>query len=100
MIDLVKTLTGETDEAIINAYLDIAKSTVLNRMYPYGYEDDVEMPKRYQHVQVEIAVFFLNKMGKEGVVSYSENGLSGTYENGDVPTSILCKIMPHGKVFE
>ena len=50
--------------------------------------------------QVEIAVYLMNKRGAEGESAHSENGVSRTYENGDVPASMLRGIVPMVGVFE
>ncbi len=97
MKKLVKSITGEKDDELIDTYYKLAEMNVLNKLYPFGYEDDTEVPIRYHSVVVEIAVYFINKIGKEGVVSYSENGMQGTYENGDIPPSILNKVIPCGQ---
>ena len=45
-------------------------------------------------LQVEIATYLLNKRGGEGELSHSENGISRSYENGDVPESMMRQIVP------
>ena len=36
----------------------------------------------------------LNKRGAEGQTSHSENGISRSYENADIPESMLKSIIP------
>lgn len=49
---------------------------------------------KYDAVHVEIAAYMINKRGAEGEVSHSENGVSRTYEDGDIPPSLLRAITP------
>lgn len=84
---------GWSDE-ILKSYLTIAGRKILNRAYPY--DDTVtEVPRRYSVLQCEIAAYLLNKRGAEGEIAHSENGISRTYENADVPESMLCDVIPH-----
>ena len=54
----------------------------------------MEVPEQYSYLQVEIATYLLNKRGGEGELSHSENGISRSYENGDVPESMMRQIVP------
>lgn len=75
--------------------LDTAESIVLNRLYPFGYEEGAEVPSQYRKIQVKIAVEIYSKMGAEGQTAHSENGISRSYEAADVSPSLLKQIVPH-----
>ena len=93
MVEQPEEAEGWSDE-ILTHYLTIAGQKILNRAYPY--DDTVEeVPRRYGVLQCEIAAYLLNKRGAEGEVSHSENGISRTYENADVPESMLRDVIPH-----
>lgn len=92
-ITLVKAMAGESDESTVSAYLDMAGNKICRRAYPFD-PTAAEVPEQYSLLQVEIAVYLLNKRGAEGEASHSENGISRTYENGDVPSSMLRQIIP------
>ena len=93
MVEQPEEAEGWSDE-ILTQYLTIAGQKILNRAYPY--DDTVEeVPRRYGVLQCEIAAYLLNKRGAEGEVSHSENGISRTYENADVPESMLRDVIPH-----
>jgi hypothetical protein len=36
----------------------------------------------------------LNKRGAEGEITHTENGVSRQYEDGDIPPSLLRRIVP------
>lgn len=93
MAAMVSTMTGENDLAVLSAYLAIAGDKVCRKAYPYD-PYVTQVPERYAYAQVEIAVYLLNKRGAEGQTAHSENGVNATYEDGDVPPSLLRDIVP------
>lgn len=92
-LTLVRVMCEETDETIINAYLDIAAEKILARAYPFD-NTVTEIPLRYKLLQCEIAAYLINKRGAEGQTAHSENGISRTYGSADVPESLLSAIVP------
>ena len=83
---------GSTD-LLLSYLLEIAASKILERCYPFD-ATQTTVPDRYLYKQVEIAQFLWNKRGAEGQTAHSENGISRTYEGGDVPESLLRGITP------
>ena len=96
-LDMLRTMSGETDEATLSAYLTLAGEHVLHRAYPFA-RGKVYVPDKYAHVQIEIACYLLNKRGAEGETAHSENGISRTYESASVPASLLNQITPYAGV--
>lgn len=90
---LLKATTGETDNALLSAYLDLAGETICNRCYPFA-PDKRDVPAKYHALQVEIAGYLLNKRGAEGETAHSENGISRSYESASVPDSMLKNVVP------
>lgn len=86
---------NETPDAVLLAYLDAAKQKILNRMYPYK-EDytGLDVPERYDMVQLNIAVYMLNKRGAEGEIQHIENGIHRNYGSADVPDGMLKDVYP------
>lgn len=91
-LTMLKSMTEETDNDVLSTYLTLAKGVVLSRAYPYSEEDTV--PAKYDTVHVEIAAYMLNKRGAEGETAHSENGVSRSYEDGDIPPTLLRRILP------
>lgn len=89
---MLKNMTGEADEEVLSTYLTLAKDVVISHAYPFGGAEEV--PTKYDTTHVEIAAYMVNKRGAEGEKAHSENGVSRTYENGDIPTSLLRRIVP------
>ena len=99
-LKLLRTMVGQasdgenwTDEILL-AYLDIAGREIIRRAYPFK-ENVIDVPDKYNTLQCEIALYLLNKRGAEGETSHSENGISRTYENADVPESLIGQVVPH-----
>ena len=92
-IAMAKTLSGETDELTVSSYLKIAGNKICRKAYPFD-PTVTEVPEQYSLVQVEIAVYLLNKRGAEFETSHNENGINRTYEGADVPSSIMRSITP------
>ena len=99
-MSLLRVMTGEPDDKegwsddVLFSYLTIAGQKIINRAYPYD-ELVTEVPRRYGVLQCEIAAYLLNKRGAEGEISHSENGINRTYENADVPESMLSEVIPY-----
>ena len=90
---------GDADwsDDVLLTYLKLAGQKIINRAYPY--DDEVtEVPRRYELLQCEIAAYLLNKRGAEGETSHSENGISRSYENADIPESLIGVVVPHIEV--
>lgn len=94
---LLTTMTGESNDEVLIAYLNDAESIVLRHMYPFGRGNET-LPDEYIMEQINIAVYLLNKRGAEGETAHSENGVSRTYADGDIPASLLSRIVPRAGV--
>ena len=102
-LSLLRVMVGQpnTDEnwsdEVLSSYLKIAGDKIIKRACPYD-ETVEDVPRRYGVLQCEIAQYLLNKRGAEGETSHSENGVNRTYENADVPESLMSEIIPHVEV--
>ena len=86
LIALKAMVGGSDSDEVLSTYLKLAGRKIINRAYPYDSSDTL---------QCEIAAYMLNKRGAEGQTSHSENGISRSYENADVPSSMLKVVTPH-----
>ena len=85
----------ETDQFILDTYLELAGQKVLNRMYPYKDNyDGLEVPDRYVGIQLKIACYMLNKRGAEGQIQHIENGIHRNYGASDIPDEMVAEIVP------
>ena len=96
-LTMLRSMTGETDESVLSTYLTLAKGVVISKAYPFGTGEEA-IPAPYHTVHVEIATYMLNKRGAEGEIAHSENGVSRSYEDGDIPPTLLRRITPMARV--
>lgn len=82
-IEYVKSIIDDTAIAdnLITVYLDMAKSNILSRMYPFVIPEEADMPSRYDFIQVQLAARYIARRGGEGELSHSENGISRSYKS-------------------
>ncbi len=80
------------DDEILKSELLVAESLILNKMYPFGYDDDVVVPKRYERLQIQLAIELYSKRGADGQLSHNENGISRTWAE---KSPLLAQIMSH-----
>lgn len=94
-VTMVKNLIDDMaiQSNLVEAYLGLAKSRILDRLYPFGAGDN-EMPSQYDHLQCEIAVRMIAKRGGEGELSHAENGISRSWSNTD-EEDLLRRVTPY-----
>ena len=86
-------LDTPADEELI-ALLLVTKGAILNARYPLGVMKEMEVPAKYEYIQLQACVSLYNKKGAEGQTAHNENGIARTYEVGDIPQSLLKQIVP------
>ena len=74
--------------------LEQAEGIILNRRYPFGAPEGATLSVFHQQIQIRMAVELFNKMGAEGQTAHGENGISRSWEAGDVSPSLLRMIVP------
>lgn len=84
----------EDSDEVLLTYLRLAGQKIIDKAFPYR-NDVVKVPKKYEALQLEIAVYLLNKRGAEGEIVHLENGISRHYKNADVPDSMLKSVVPY-----
>lgn len=92
-ITMVEAINEESDEEVISAFLTIAGNKICRIAYPFD-TTIAEVPSKYETLQVEAACYLLNKRGAEGEISHNENGINRSYEEADLPKSMLRAITP------
>lgn len=84
-------------DADLTVYLTLSASKILRKAFPYDYTVTI-VPTQYETLQCEIAAYLWNKRGAEGETYHSENGINRSYENADVPESMLKPVIPFVEV--
>jgi hypothetical protein len=67
------------DKRVLETQLEEAGAMILNKMYPFGYPEDLALPSRYERLQIKLAVELYTQRGAEGQASHSENGVTRTW---------------------
>lgn len=86
-------LDEPVDEALLSVLLDSAASAILARRYPYG-DGSEPLEKRYEDLQVRIAADLYAKLGGEGQLSHTENGVSRSWAAANISPDWLAEIVP------
>lgn len=96
ILERLKLRTGEADSQLLADISESAKSAILTRRYacvPVEKWPD-EVPVQYADLQFRIAMDLYNKIGAEGQIGHSENGVSRTYESSWISRQLLLEIIP------
>lgn len=87
-------LNGAEDYDLIEDLLQSAESAILCRRFPFGYENGTALPEQYHDLKLRIAMDLYNKIGAEGQLTHTENGVQRTYESGWISESLLREVTP------
>ena len=79
------------EDRILESELLTAEAMILNKMYPFGYKDGTEVPRRYEQLQIKLAVELYTQRGAEGQSSHSENGTVRAWPS---VSRILTQVIP------
>lgn len=96
LTDRLRAMTGETNDDILETYLEMAKEEIIRRRYPFGGAPD-EFPSEYKFKALNIATYLINKIGAEGETRHVVDGVTREYESAHVPPSMLSDIVPIAK---
>ena len=98
-LTLLESMTDETDEDVLSAFLEMAEQAILTRLYPGETDtEELDMPSKYDHTQIQIAAYLINKRGADGEALHIENGVHRSYETGGIPDSMMKDVIPFAKV--
>lgn len=89
----LKLRTNEPDDAILEDCLESAKAAIMARRYPFQ-EWPEELESRYLDLQFRYAMDIYAKIGAEGELSHSENGVNRGYESSWISESLLQEVTP------
>lgn len=100
-IDMLRRMLpgDDTDQGVLEVYLELAAQKVLNRMYPYKEDyEGLEVPDRYVAIQLKVANYMINKIGAEGQIQHIEGQIHRNYGSADIPDGMLEEIVPFCQV--
>ena len=79
----------ENYEKVLLNLLEDAKNIALEEIYPFRDFYEMDLPKKYLNWQLRACVELYNLADKNGIISYSENGLSWTKDTGSLSKSLM-----------
>ena len=107
---LKRRLPKEKDDGLLSELLESAKNVILNLRFPYGdyptetkstgdgtLEEVTVLESRYLDLQIRMALDLYNKIGAEGELSHSENGVSRSYESSWISKELRNEVIPMAK---
>ena len=92
-LERLKLRTMEPDERILEDCLESAKNAILARRFPFQEWPDV-LPAQFVDLQFRIALDLYNKIGGEGQLTHSENGISRSWESSWISQQLLQEVTP------
>lgn len=85
---------NETYEKVLNRLLDDSKYIALSLRFPYRDYSEMELPKKYYNWQLRCCEELYTGIGRNGIKSYAENGLSWTRDSAYISTGLVNEIEP------
>lgn len=80
------------EDEILRSELLAAETMILNKMYPFGYDDSMDIPPRYERLQIKLAIELYTQRGADGQSSHVENGTTRIWPS---VSRILAQIPSH-----
>lgn len=93
-LEILNNSEDESKDDIFEIKLEDAKYEYLRLVYPFNPEIDKLPNDRAKNWQTKCAIELYNGMGQEKVISYSENGLSESYEKSGLSKDLLNELPP------
>ena len=95
--EILKAQIPQIKDADAAFLLETAKAAINARRYPFGEPPD-ELEKRYENLQLRIAIELYNKAGAEGEVGHSENGITRSYSSAWISEELLSEVTPKARI--
>lgn len=85
--------TQNNYENVLNCLLEDTKYIALSTLYPFEDFAEYDLPEKYYNWQIRASVELYNLTGREGIISYSENGLSWTRDSGSLSKRLMNELV-------
>lgn len=94
----ILNISDNDSDELLNTYLDMAKSTILELKYNYLPEVPKELSPEDEMIQVYSVIAGFNNRGNENMTGTTENGITSQYKYSDMLAYIKNNIIPYAKV--
>ena len=94
------SLSDTDQDDVLQCLLDNAKSRILEKRWMNYDEDDraITLLSSDTYIQIDIAKELYSKMGVEGQLAHSENGIGRTYDSADISPSLMKRVITKANV--
>lgn len=92
---ILRVTKEDVTDLMLQDELEFAISTINNRRAYYPTPEMPVVESKYENLMIEMAIHSFSKRGAEGELAHAENGISRTYDTGNIyPNSLLNQIIP------
>lgn len=97
-LELLGNINDSSQDDIFKLKLKQAKYIALETLYPFNKDIDILPTRIANDWQVRCAIELFNRIGEEGLTSYSENGLSYTKNTGLISKELMEELIPKADI--
>lgn len=81
-----------TYEQVLNDLLEDSKNMCLSILYPFQDITNMSLPSRYENWQLRACVELFNLADKQGIINYTENGISWDKKSDGLSVSLMNEL--------
>lgn len=91
------SINDTNDDFALQAYMEDAQESILNRLYPFDRPTEAVIPRRYEQIQIALAKRMYLREGAEGELIHNENGVHRHYGSTN-DEDLLSEVVPFAMV--
>lgn len=81
-----------TYEQVLTDLLEDSKNMCLSILYPFEDTSEMSLPSRYENWQLRACVELFNLADKQGIINYTENGISWGKKSDGLSVSLVNEL--------
>ena len=99
-VKLLLGVTTDEEDTLISGYLDLAKELIISHMCSVATPaiPMLDVPPKYDGVQVMAVIAGYNLIGAEGEVIHNENGIHRHFEYADMLAYVEGHVLPYARI--
>lgn len=84
--------SNEVYEQVLEDLLEDTKNMCLSILYPFEDTHEMDLPSRYENWQLRACVELFNLADKQGIINYTENGISWGKKSDGLSVSLMNEL--------